>query len=55
VLGVNQSAAALARILGPFLGVLLFFLSPTHQLPYICGAFLMLLVFVFSLRIEQEV
>jgi MFS family permease len=54
VLGVNQSAAALARILGPFLGITLFFLSPTHQLPYICGALLLAAVFLFSLRIQQE-
>jgi MFS family permease len=54
VLGVNQSAAALARILGPFLGITLFFLSPTHELPYICGAFLLAAVFLFSLRIQQE-
>jgi MFS transporter, DHA1 family, tetracycline resistance protein len=57
VLGVNQSAAALARILGPFLGITLFFLrGPNHppELPYICGAFLMAAVFLFSLRIQEE-
>jgi MFS transporter, DHA1 family, tetracycline resistance protein len=56
VLGVNQSAAALARILGPFLGITLFFLrGPDHppELPYICGAFLMAAVFLFSLRIQR--
>ena len=35
VLGVNQSFAALGRILGPFLGSLLFFQSSSHALPYI--------------------
>jgi MFS family permease len=57
VLGINQSAAALARILGPFLGITLFFLrGPQHppELPYICGAFLMAAVFLFSLRMQQE-
>jgi MFS family permease len=57
VLGVNQSAAALARILGPFLGITLFFLrgpSEPPELPYICGAFLMAAVFLFSLRMQQE-
>jgi MFS family permease len=54
VLGVNQSAAALARILGPFLGITLFFVSPTHELPYLCGAVLLVLVLLFSLRISQE-
>jgi MFS family permease len=57
VLGVNQSAAALARILGPFLGITLYFLRGPDQppeLPYICGAFLMAAVFMFSLRMQQE-
>ncbi|MCI0465030.1 MAG: MFS transporter [Gemmataceae bacterium] len=54
VLGVNQSAAALARILGPFLGVTLFFVTPSHEIPYLLGAALLLLVFVWSLRIRQE-
>src|SRR5258708_4805746 len=52
VLGVNQSAAALARILGPFLGITLFFRA--HELPFICGAFLMAAVFLYSLRIQEE-
>ncbi|MGF1579222.1 MAG: MFS transporter [Gemmataceae bacterium] len=39
VLGVNQSASALARILGPFLGVVLFKVPNTyHLLPYAFGA-----------------
>src|SRR5262249_29197266 len=40
VLGVNQSASALARILGPFLGVTLFFVSPSHVIPYAAGCLL---------------
>ncbi len=54
VLGVNQSAAALARILGPFLGVTLFFVTPAHDLPYIVGAALLLLLFLASSTIRQE-
>ncbi len=57
VLGVNQSAAALARILGPFLGITLFFLNGPNEppaLPYICGAVLMAAVFLFSLRLRRE-
>lgn len=54
VLGVNQSAAALARILGPFVGLSLFDVLPSHILPYAFGAVLLALVFVFSLRIPAE-
>ena len=38
VLGVNQSFAALARILGPFLGNVLFFANPSHVAPYALAA-----------------
>jgi DHA1 family tetracycline resistance protein-like MFS transporter len=34
VLGVNQSFASLARILGPLVGLSLFSLHPSHGLPY---------------------
>jgi MFS family permease len=44
VLGVNQSASALARILGPVLGLTLYFAHPTHLLPYVAGAALVLLM-----------
>jgi hypothetical protein len=54
ILGVNQSAAALARILGPMMGVTLFFTTPTHDLPYVCGAALLTLLLLFSLRLRQE-
>jgi MFS family permease len=54
VLGVNQSASALARILGPFLGVTLFFVSPTHVVPYAAGCILLLVVFVLSLRVGPD-
>lgn len=35
VLGVNQSFASLGRILGPFVGSMLFAMSATHTLPYV--------------------
>jgi MFS family permease len=54
VLGVNQSAAALARILGPMVASTLFFTTPTHELPYVFGAVLMMFLLLFSLRLRQE-
>jgi MFS family permease len=66
ILGVNQSAAALARILGPILGLTLYFATPTHMLPYLFGSALLLLMlplipvirrgdhpFVLDLAVEQ--
>jgi MFS family permease len=44
VLGVNQSFSALARILGPVTGVVLFELEPTHVLPYAASAVLLAIV-----------
>jgi DHA1 family tetracycline resistance protein-like MFS transporter len=52
VLGVNQSAAALARVLGPFIGLSLFDLLASHILPYAFGAGLLFCVFLLSLRIQ---
>ncbi|HLW66284.1 MAG TPA: MFS transporter [Gemmataceae bacterium] len=54
ILGANQSASALARIIGPALGPSLFFLDSAHVLPYIVGAVLMTVVFLLTLRIRQE-
>jgi MFS family permease len=54
VLGVNQSASALARILGPMLSAPLFFSTPSHVRPYVFGAGLLVLVFLLTLRIRQE-
>jgi MFS family permease len=53
-LGVNQSASALARILGPFLGATLFFAPPEHILPYAIGCALLLWVFFLSLRLQPD-
>jgi MFS family permease len=44
VLGVNQSASALARILGPIMGLGLYQATATHLLPYVLGGALVLLM-----------
>ena len=44
VLGVNQSASAMARILGPVLGLTLYKVTDTHLLPYVFGALLLVLM-----------
>lgn len=54
ILGANQSASALARILGPVVGVSLFFATASHILPYLLGALLLIVVFVLSLRLRPE-
>jgi MFS family permease len=54
VLGVNQSASALARILGPFLGITMFFVTDSHVLPYAGGCTLLLLVFFLTLRLQRD-
>jgi MFS family permease len=53
ILGVNQSAAALARILGPILGNTLYSLTPTHMLPYLFGAGLLLLMLPLIPRVAR--
>jgi MFS family permease len=53
VLGVNQSAAAMARILGPMIGLMLFDVVRAHFLPYIFGAGLLAVVFLLSLQIRH--
>lgn len=44
ILGVNQAAAAMARILGPLFGMILYQSRPDHTPPYIAGAVLLLLM-----------
>jgi MFS transporter, DHA1 family, tetracycline resistance protein len=44
VMGVNQSFSALGRILGPFLGSVLFFQSPTRALPFVFAVILLMFV-----------
>jgi DHA1 family tetracycline resistance protein-like MFS transporter len=53
ILGVNQSAAALARILGPIFGLTLYQLNPSHLLPYGFGALLLLLMLPLIPRIRR--
>lgn len=54
ILGVNQSASALARILGPMVSLALFNLTPSHILPYMFGAGLLVVVFVVTSKLKQE-
>jgi MFS family permease len=53
VLGVNQSASALARILGPVSGLALYKATPSHLLPYVFGAALLLLMLPLMPRIRR--
>ena len=53
VLGVNQSASAMARILGPVLGLTLYKATETHLLPYVFGAAILLLMLPLMPRIRR--
>ena len=53
ILGVNQSAAAMARILGPIFGVTLYKATINHLLPYAFGAGLLLLMLPLIPRIRR--
>jgi MFS family permease len=53
ILGVNQSASAMARILGPAAGMPLYFLTPSHFLPYALGAGLVVVVLLMTLKLRQ--
>jgi MFS family permease len=53
ILGANQSASAMARILGPFVGLVLYKLEPSHVLPYIVGAALVLLMLPLIPRVRR--
>jgi MFS family permease len=52
VMGVNQSANAMARILGPFIGSVLFMLTSNHVLPYVLASTLLLIVFLLTPRLK---
>lgn len=55
ILGVNQSASALARILGPFFGIVLFHVPFTyHLLPYIFGALVLLAMLLLLPRLHKS-
>lgn len=53
VLGVNTSFASLGRILGPFLGSILFFANTSHTLPYFCAVGVLVLVLVQTRRVKE--
>jgi MFS family permease len=53
VLGVNQSAASMARILGPIFGLTLYGLTPSHLLPYAFGGALLLAMLPLIPRIRR--
>ena len=53
ILGVNQSASALARILGPLFGLTLYKMTDTHLLPYLFGGVLLLLMLPLMPRIRR--
>lgn len=52
ILGANQGASALARILGPFIGLSTFHLEPAHITPYAMSAVLLIVVFFMSLKLR---
>jgi len=52
ILGVNQSAAALSRILGPVVGLALYHVLPSHALPFAVAAGLLALVLVLIPRVK---
>jgi MFS transporter, DHA1 family, tetracycline resistance protein len=53
VLGVNQSFSALARILGPFLGMTLYHIHSSHLLPYVFGGVILLAMLPLVPRIQK--
>jgi MFS family permease len=54
VLGVNQSFAALARILGPLAGLTLFGLEDRHMLPFVAASVLLLGVLTLVPRVRKS-
>jgi MFS family permease len=53
VLGVNQSASAMARILGPLVGLSLYKAHPSHLLPYALGALLIVVMLPLLPRLAK--
>ena len=53
VLGINQSASALARILGPLIGIPLYKATPSHMWPYLFGAAVLVLMLPLIPRIQR--
>src|ERR1051326_3196319 len=53
ILGVNQSASAMARILGPMVGLALYTATSSHLLPYFEGACIILVMLPLIARIRK--
>jgi MFS family permease len=53
ILGVNQSANALSRILGPAASIPLYDLGPSHVLPYVFAVSLLAIVLYLMLRVRN--
>ena len=53
VLGVNQSFSSLGRILGPFVGSMLFALNSTHTLPYVVAVAVLMFVATLLPRLSR--
>jgi MFS family permease len=53
VLGVNQSANALSRILGPMAGVPLYYIPPGHAWPYVFSVALLIGFIVLALQARR--
>jgi MFS family permease len=53
ILGVNQSANALSRILGPMAGIGLYYQRPVHVLPYAFAVSLLAVVFYLTMRVRE--
>jgi MFS family permease len=54
VLGVNQSFAAMGRILGPLVGLILFGMGLSHTLPYLAAVGILLIVVLLLPRIRKD-
>jgi MFS family permease len=52
VLGVNQSASALGRILGPVVALTMFRMTANHALPYAVSSAMLLVVLMLTRRLE---
>ncbi len=53
ILGVNQSASAMARILGPMIGATLYTTTADHMVPYLIGGGVMLGMLLIMPRIRR--
>ncbi|MFL5240517.1 MAG: MFS transporter [Gemmataceae bacterium] len=54
ILGVNQSANAISRVLGPFFGTYLYVASPTHALPYALAVVLLIIGLLLTIRVSRQ-